>query len=209
MSLCGFAAASIRRFQWEKHLPVRLNLRTAPQRRAPNAPDQQAVRKGCFRRISARCCLDAPFFRVAGTFSPATLQIHDKCPGISRDAALIHRGFSLFLRRTAPVTFSPEKKTMANQLHARDAQSASLSSFDGKGRIDLSETDLPLEKEHVQAIQALSEKLGVGMKDVAKVYKAEFEKLAAGARVTNFLIVLALNRTRSILGSAHRGQLAQ
>ncbi len=98
---------------------------------------------------------------------------------------------------------------MASQLHARNAQSVSLSSLDGKGRIDLSETELPLEKEHVQAIQALSEKLGVGMKDVAKVYKAEFEKLAAGARVTNFLIVLALNRTRSILGSAHRGRLTQ
>jgi hypothetical protein len=88
---------------------------------------------------------------------------------------------------------------VANQLHARDAQSAS--SFDGKGRIDLTETELPLEKEHAQAIEALSEKLGVGTKDVAKVYKAEFEKLAAGARVTNFLIVLALNKTRSILGA--------
>ncbi len=95
---------------------------------------------------------------------------------------------------------------MANQLHARDAQSASSSLFDGKGRI---ESELPLPKEHVQAIEALSEKLGVGTKDVAKVYKAEFEKLAAGARVTNFLIVLALNRTRSILGVAHRGQLVQ
>lgn len=88
---------------------------------------------------------------------------------------------------------------MANQLHARDAQSAS--SFDGNGAIDLTETELPPEKEHVQAIAALSEKLGVDMKDVAKVYRAEFEKLAAGARVTNFLIVLALNRTRSILGA--------
>lgn len=90
---------------------------------------------------------------------------------------------------------------MVNQLYARDAQPASSSSFDGKGRLDLTETELPLEKEHVQAIAALSEKLGVGMKDVAKVYKAEFEKLAANARVPNFLIVLALNRTRSILGA--------
>jgi hypothetical protein len=90
---------------------------------------------------------------------------------------------------------------VVNQLHARDAQSASSSSFDGNGRIDLAETELPSEQEHVQAIAALSEKLGVGMKDVAKVYKAEFGKLAAGARVTNFLIVLALNKTRSILGA--------
>jgi hypothetical protein len=127
------------------------------------------------------------------------LQIHDKCREISRDTTLIHRGFSLFLRRMVPVTFPPEYKTVANQLQARDAQSAS--SFDGNGRIDLTETELPSEREHVQAIAALSEKLGVGMKDVAKVYRAEFEKLAAGARVTNFLIVLALNRTRSILGA--------
>jgi hypothetical protein len=127
------------------------------------------------------------------------LQIHDQYCGISRDTSLIHRGFSLFLRRMAPVTFSPEYKTVVNQLHAREAQSAS--SFDGNGRIDLAETELPSEKEHAQAIAALSEKLGVGMKDVAKVYRAEFEKLAAGARVTNFLTVLALNRTRSILGA--------
>ncbi len=90
---------------------------------------------------------------------------------------------------------------MVNQLHARHAQPASSSSFDDSGGIDPTGSDLSSGKEHVQAITALSEKLGVGTKDVAKVYKAEFEKLAAGARVTSFLTVLALNRTRSILGA--------
>lgn len=90
---------------------------------------------------------------------------------------------------------------MVNQLHARDIQPASSSSIDAGGRGDPTERELPSEKEHVQAIAALSEKLGVGTKDVAKVYKAEFDKLAAGARVTSFLTVLALNRTRSILGA--------
>jgi hypothetical protein len=56
-----------------------------------------------------------------------------------------------------------------------------------------------MEREHAQAIAALSGKLGVSMKDVIEVYEAEFERLALRARVTNFLIVLALNRTRSIL----------
>jgi hypothetical protein len=172
--------------------------RAALQRRAQTT-NRQAVRKCSFPSNAARFSAAPPFCRAAGTFSRAMLQIHDKCWEISRDPILIHRGFSLFLHPTVPATFPPEYKTVANQLHARDAQSAS--SFDGNGRIDLAETELPSEKEHVQAIAALSEKLGVGMKDVAKVYRAEFDKLAAGARVTNFLIVLALNRTRSILGA--------
>jgi uncharacterized protein DUF3562 len=94
--------------------------------------------------------------------------------------------------------FSPENKAVVNQLRAREAQPSS--SLDGNGRTDLTDTNLPPEDEHVQAIAALSEKLGVGLKEVAKVYKEEFDKLAARARVPNFLSVLALNRTRSILG---------
>jgi hypothetical protein len=90
-----------------------------------------------------------------------------------------------------------------NQLHALDGRSAA-SSFDGKGRIDLTGTDLPSEQEHVEAIATLSDKLGLGMQDVAQVYTAEFERLAAGARVRNFLTVLALNRTRSILSTRTR-----
>jgi hypothetical protein len=78
-------------------------------------------------------------------------------------------------------------------LHALDTH------IGGRRRIDLTETALPSEKEHVQAIAALSDKLGVHMHDVAEVYRSELDRLAAGARITNFLIVLALSRTRSIL----------
>jgi hypothetical protein len=85
-----------------------------------------------------------------------------------------------------------------NELHALDTQRAEPS-IGGAGRIDLAKTHLPMEREHTQAIAALSGKWGVSMKDVGDVYKAEFDRLAAGARVTNFLTVLALNGTRSIL----------
>lgn len=65
--------------------------------------------------------------------------------------------------------------------------------------IDLVRTQLPIEMEHAQAIATLSEHLGVPMRDVTPVYKEEFARLAAKARVTTYLIVLALRRTRSIL----------
>jgi hypothetical protein len=85
-----------------------------------------------------------------------------------------------------------------NQLHALDTQRGEPS-IGAAGPIDLAKTQLPMERDHAYAIAALAGKLGVSMKDIADVYKAEFDRLAGGARVTNFLIVLALNRTRSIL----------
>jgi hypothetical protein len=85
-----------------------------------------------------------------------------------------------------------------NQLHALNTQRAEPS-IGGAGSIDLAKTQLPMERTDAQAIAALSGKLRVSMKDVVDVYKAEFDRLAAGARITDFLIVLALNRTRSIL----------
>jgi len=89
-----------------------------------------------------------------------------------------------------------------NQLHVPDAQIASA--FEGRAGINLVEADLSLSKEHHDSIGMLAEKLGVAIQDVATVYTAEFTKLAAGARVTNFLIVLALSRTRSILSARSR-----
>lgn len=89
-----------------------------------------------------------------------------------------------------------------NQLHAPEAQIASA--VEGSARINFAEADLSLAKEHHHAIATLAEKLGVAIRDVATVYTAEFTKLAAGARVTNFLIVLALSRTRSILAARAR-----
>ena len=69
------------------------------------------------------------------------------------------------------------------------------------------ETVVPSDKEHMRAITALSDKLGIGANDVAAVFKSELARLAAGARITNFLIVLALSRTRSIL-RAGSGRIA-
>lgn len=83
-------------------------------------------------------------------------------------------------------------------MHALNTQRAEPS-IGGAGSIDLAKTQLPMERTDAQAIAALSGKLCVSMKDVVDVYKAEFDRLAAGARITDFLIVLALNRTRSIL----------
>jgi hypothetical protein len=66
-------------------------------------------------------------------------------------------------------------------------------------RIELTETVLPSDREHVQAIAALSDKLGVSTNDVAAVFRSELDRLGAGARITSFLIVLALSRTRTLL----------
>jgi hypothetical protein len=66
-------------------------------------------------------------------------------------------------------------------------------------RIGYAQPALPPDKEHGQAIAALSAKLGVSAREVAAVFRSELERLAAGARITNFLIVLALSRTRTIL----------
>ena len=85
-----------------------------------------------------------------------------------------------------------------NQLHALNTQRAEPS-IGGAGPIDLAKTQLPMERADAQAIAALSGKWCVSMKDIVDVYKAEFDRLAAGARVTDFLIVLALKSTRSIL----------
>ena len=85
-----------------------------------------------------------------------------------------------------------------NQLHALNNQ-RTQPSIGAAGPIEWAKTELPMERSDAQAIAALSGKLGVSMKDIVDVYKTQFDRLAAGARVTEFLIVLALNRTRSIL----------
>ncbi len=63
----------------------------------------------------------------------------------------------------------------------------------------LTDTASPMNKEYAHAIVALSDKLGVGTNDVAAVFRSELDRLAADARITNFLIVLAMSKTRSIL----------
>jgi hypothetical protein len=74
-------------------------------------------------------------------------------------------------------------------------------------RIGFAHPGLPADKEHGEAIAALSAKLGVSAHDVAAIFRTELDRLAAGARITNFLIVLALSKTRSIL-RARSGRVA-
>ena len=83
-------------------------------------------------------------------------------------------------------------------MHALNIQ-RTQPSIGGAGPIEWAKTQLPMERSDARAIVALSGKWCVSMNDLANVYKTEFDRLAAGARVTEFLIVLALNRTRSIL----------
>lgn len=83
---------------------------------------------------------------------------------------------------------------MVNALHALETPIIS-----GGHRVGLTETVLPSDKEHVRAITALSDKLGLSTNDVATVFRSELDRLAAGARITNFLIVLALSKTSTIL----------
>jgi len=80
-----------------------------------------------------------------------------------------------------------------NKLHALETP------IGGGQRIGMTEAVLPSGNEYVHAITVLSDKLGVGANDVAAVFNSELERLASGARITNFLVVLALSKTRTIL----------
>jgi hypothetical protein len=55
------------------------------------------------------------------------------------------------------------------------------------------------DKNHVSAITSLCSELEFSTQEVAAVYKQEFDRLAAEARIPNFLDVLAMRSTRSIL----------
>ena len=68
----------------------------------------------------------------------------------------------------------------------------------------MTETGSHLEKDHVRAIAALSHKLQVPAHEVGAIYRKEFDRLAAGARIPTFLVVLAMSNTRSILRGGGR-----
>ena len=61
-----------------------------------------------------------------------------------------------------------------------------------------------LENDHVRAIATLSDKLHVPVHEVGEIYKKEFDRLAEGARIPTFLVVLAMSNTRSILRGGGR-----
>ena len=60
---------------------------------------------------------------------------------------------------------------------------------------------LPLQRDHDNAIASLSVKLHAPALEVGRIYRREFDRLAESARIPNFLVILAMNKTRSLLRS--------
>jgi hypothetical protein len=58
--------------------------------------------------------------------------------------------------------------------------------------------------EHGGVIARLSHQLQVPLHEVSAIYGAQLERLAAGARIQNFLGVLALRNTRDVLRAEER-----
>lgn len=58
--------------------------------------------------------------------------------------------------------------------------------------------------EHRGVIVKLSEELHVSLHEVTEIYQQQLDRLTAGARIQNFLPVLATRCTRSILRAANR-----
>ncbi|HWX28803.1 MAG TPA: DUF3562 domain-containing protein [Steroidobacteraceae bacterium] len=56
-----------------------------------------------------------------------------------------------------------------------------------------------IQDDDARAVAALSEKLNLPEREVVEIYKIEFDRLAEQARIPNFLSVLAMRNTRSIL----------
>jgi hypothetical protein len=56
-----------------------------------------------------------------------------------------------------------------------------------------------IEENDARAIAALSEKLKVPEEEVVKVFRIELDRLSVQARIPNFLSVLAIRNTKSIL----------
>jgi hypothetical protein len=111
------------------------------------------------------------------------------------------RGFSLFFPAKGACYIARQVNIVVNQLHALDTP------IGGGLRIGFTEAMLPSDKEHMEAITAMSDKLGVSTSDVAAVFRSELDRLTAGARITDFLIVLALGKTRTLL-RARSGRVA-
>ena len=74
--------------------------------------------------------------------------------------------------------------------------------------INLMKSVWPVAADHIETIGALSEKLHVPVQEVSEIYRIEFNRLARVARIPNYLGLLAVSNTRSILRAAgKRGTL--
>lgn len=67
-------------------------------------------------------------------------------------------------------------------------------------------TSRPVEMDtsEVRAIAALSARLHLPVHEVQRVYVKEFDRLKSQARIHNFLAVLALNSTHTVLRSGRK-----
>ncbi len=66
----------------------------------------------------------------------------------------------------------------------------------------MTDADPAGEEGNEREFQALAESLQVPKLKVVEVYKTEYGRLAAGARIATYVSVLAMRNTRSILRAA-------
>jgi len=68
----------------------------------------------------------------------------------------------------------------------------------------MAESASHLQTDHLGAIATLADELKVPVQEVGAIFKSQFDRLAVQARITNYLVVLAMRNTRSILREGER-----
>ena len=68
----------------------------------------------------------------------------------------------------------------------------------------MAESPSHIPTDHLGAIATLADELKVPVQEVGAIFESQFDRLAAQARITNFLVVLAMQNTRSILREGNR-----
>ncbi len=68
----------------------------------------------------------------------------------------------------------------------------------------MAESASHLPTDHLGAIAKLADELRVPVQIVGAIFESQFDRLAVQARITNFLVVLAMQNTRSILREGER-----
>jgi hypothetical protein len=116
----------------------------------------------------------------------------------------VSRGLCLFTaQRTTASVLLKSRIVCGNAVAKPVAHLAAHRSAHLSG-IQMTESVSRLQNDHVRAIATLSDKLHVPMHEVGEIYKKEFDRLAQGARIPTFLVVLAMSNTRSILRGGGR-----
>jgi len=68
----------------------------------------------------------------------------------------------------------------------------------------MAESASHLQTDHFGAIATFANELKVPMQEVGAIFESQFDRLAVQARITNFLVVLAMRNTRSIIREGDR-----